>query len=68
MNIHYFSHYMVIPFETPEVIDGIKYKWYIILRDNNGKKTPIRFTSLADAREWCKRHYLEGVFYGWIKA
>ena len=31
-------------------------------------RTEVKFTSLRDAQEWCKGHYLEGVVQGWIKA
>lgn len=37
--------------------------WYVLL--NN---TPIYFSSLKEARIWCKKNYLDGVFHGWIKA
>lgn len=42
------------------VVDGKK--WYIIL--NN---TPIYFSSLKEARKWCKDNYILGVFHGWTK-
>ena len=36
--------------------------WYIML-----KNTPIYFSSLKEARKWCKDNYLLGVFHGWTK-
>lgn len=37
--------------------------WYVLLENK-----PIYFSSLREARKWCKENYLDGVFHGWIKA
>ena len=41
-------------------IDGKR--WYISLNNK-----PIYFSSLKEARKWCKDNYLLGVFHGWTK-
>ena len=46
------------PYEND--IDGKR--WYISLNNK-----PIYFSSLKEARKWCKDNYLLGVFYGWTK-
>ena len=46
------------PYEND--IDGKR--WYISL---NNKL--IYFSSLKEARKWCKDNYLLGVFHGWTK-
>ena len=37
-------------------------RWYISLNNK-----PIYFSSLKEARKWCKDNYLLGVFHGWTK-
>ena len=46
------------PYEND--IDGKR--WYISLNNK-----PIYFSSLKEARKWCKDNYLLGVFHGWTK-
>ena len=41
-------------------IDGKR--WYISLNNK-----PIYFSSIKEARKWCKDNYLLGVFQGWTK-
>ena len=64
-----FSNYTVYPWtEDTPAENKYGYKWYTILQSpRSDKKSYLGFTSLADARSWCKRNYLDGVFHGWIK-
>lgn len=66
--MYIFSHYAVFPWtNTDTTPNPYNWKWYTNLKDHGGKTTRIGFTSLADARKWCKSNYLLGIAKGWIK-
>jgi hypothetical protein len=68
MRIYYFHNYTIFPWDVnDETPNPYGYKWYTNLKGND-KTTRIGFTSLADARNWCKDNYLLGVMKGWINA
>ena len=70
MKIYTFHNYTIFPW-TAELDESNEYgyKWYTNLKNKiTGKVTRLGFTSLADARKWCKDNYLLGVVNGWIKA
>lgn len=69
-----FSGYRIYKYDTPVVDDlgygkyNPKYLYYTKLENKaTGETTEIKFTSLQDAKEWCRKHYLEGVIHGWVE-
>ena len=68
MKIYRLHNYIVFHWDSNNnTPNPYGYKWYTNLK---GKDTVTRigFTSLADARKWCKQNYLLGVIQGWINA
>lgn len=66
--MYIFSHYAVFPWtNTDTTPNPYNWKWYTNLKSDDGKTTRIGFTSLGDARKWCKSNYLLGIAKGWIK-
>lgn len=66
--MYIFSGYTVFPWKSSdETPNPYSWKWYTNLKSHNGKITRIGFTSLADARKWCRSNYLLGIVKGWIK-
>lgn len=69
-NLYKFSGYYVFPWsESTPAKNEFGYKWYTKLQNRDKSKAPvyIGFTSLKDARKWCKSNYLVGVMHGWIE-
>ena len=63
--MYIFSGYTVFPY-TEE--SELGWKWYTNLKDQiTGKVTKMPFTSLKDARIWCRKNYMLGIVKGWIK-
>lgn len=68
MKIYRLHNYTVFHWDSNDnTPNPYGYKWYTNLK---GKDTVTRigFTSLADARKWCKQNYLLGIMQGWINA
>lgn len=63
--MYIFSGYAVFPY-TGETELG--WKWYTNLKNQEtGKVTKMPFTSLKDARIWCRKNYMLGIVKDWIK-
>lgn len=63
--LYVFSGYNVFPY-TEESEFG--WKWYVNIKDSlSGESTKIKFKTLKESKDWCRKNYMAGVVHGWIK-